>query len=107
AVQEGTLAPDRGGDLVAGGGVRPGGEDDAAVGEGDQGAEPGVAVDELPGAVDGVDDPHRRVLAQRPVDAGVVVHRLLADHGGAGQQGAQGVGQVQLGLAVGVGDQVV
>jgi hypothetical protein len=75
--------------------------------ERDQGAEPGVAVHELPGAVDGVDDPDRRRAADRLVGRGIGVHRLLADHDRAGQQRGERAGEVPLGQAVGVRHEVV
>ncbi len=107
AVEEGALAAYRGGQLVAGRGVGPGGEQFAVLDQGDQGAEAGVAVHELAGAVDGVDYPDRRGALERAVGRGVGVHRLLADHDGAGQQRAERPGEVLLGPSVGVGHQVV
>ncbi len=107
AVQEGAPAADRGGEPVARGGVGPGGDHGAAVGEGHQGAEAVVAVDELTGAVDRVDDPDRGVALERLVDRRVGVHGLLADHHGAGQQRAEVLGEPQLGEPVGVRHQVV
>ena len=89
------------------GGVRPGGQHLAAVGERDERREAGVAVHELAGAVDRVDDPDRGVAAQRIEDGRVGVHRLLADHPGAGQQGRERGGEVFLGEPVGDGDEVV
>lgn len=77
------------------------------LGERDEHAESGVSVDELAGAVDRVDDPHQSILAYRVVDRVVGVHRLLADHDGAGQQGAQFTGQIFLGEPVGRGHEVV
>lgn len=75
--------------------------------ERDERAEAGVAVDELPGAVHRIDDPDGRLALYRLVRSGVGVHRLLADHDGAGQQLGQHLGEIQLGLAVGVRHQVV
>jgi hypothetical protein len=77
------------------------------VGEGDEGAEPRLAADELPGAVDRVHDPHRRVAVQRVGYRRVRVHGLLADHDGAGEQGRQRRGQVLLGEAIRGRHQVV
>ncbi len=106
-VEEGAPAPCRRGQLVAGGGVRPGGQQDAASREGDQRAEAVVAVHELAGAVDGVDDPDGGVGLYRVVRGRVGVHRFLADHDRAGQERAERLGEVLLGEPVGVGHQVV
>lgn len=75
--------------------------------EGDQRREAGVAVDELPGAVDRVDDPYGCVAAEGGEHGRIGVHRLLAHHHGAGQQLGESVGQMLLGLPVGDGHQVV
>ncbi len=62
---------------------------------------------ELPCAVHRVHDPDQVLAANRLVHGGVGVHRFLADHEGAGQQGGEGVGEVPLGQAVGVRHEVV
>jgi hypothetical protein len=80
---------------------------DAVQDERDQRAEPGVAVHELPGAVDRVDDPDGRGAADRLVGRRVGVHRFLADHDRAGQQCGEGGREVLLGQPVGVRHQVV
>lgn len=77
------------------------------VGEGDEGAEAGLAADELAGAVDRVDDPDRCLPAQGVVHLRIGVHRLLADDHRAGQEAGEGRGEVFLGKAVGGGDEVV
>lgn len=64
-------------------------------------------MDELAGAVDRVDDPHGRVALERAVHRRVRVDGLLADDHGAGEQGGEGLGEPDLGEAVGRGDQVV
>ena len=87
--------------------VRPRGEQLPLVGQGDEGRETRVAVDELPGAVDGIDDPHRRAPVQGVEDPGVGGDGLLADHLGPGQQRAQLMGQVLLGQPVGDRHQVL
>ncbi len=107
AVEEGAPAADGGGELVARRRVGPGGDHDAPLDERHQRAEAVVAVHELTGAVDRVDDPHRYVVLERPVHRRVGVHRLLADDHRAGQQGAEVLGEPQFGEAVGVRHQVV
>ena len=57
-------------------------------------------------AVDRIEQPHRRGLAERREDVGIGFRPLLADDGAAGRERPQQLAQAALGLGVGDGDEV-
>jgi hypothetical protein len=86
--------------------VDPGGLDLLGPHERDHGPEMPPAFGEVPGAVHGIDKPHRCVLSQQAENRRVRRGGLLADHDRARQEARQLLREPPFGLEVGDGDVV-
>ena len=84
----------------------PPGDSLVAPAIGDDDGEARAALGEVAGAIEGIDNPHWRLPAERPQDAGVVFRRLLADDGAARHQRAKRRREAGFRFGVGGGDDV-